>query len=112
ANAGVVGCGVRVVGYGERYGVSMGDADTVKTISRSRPHVKAVSGTQVRVKHATTMNPEDSPVFSASSLFSVGSSTFANHFSKGGRYAAYRIEGVGDEQVSLRSYELEFTASG
>lgn len=96
----------------EKYGISLGDTDTLKVISRSRPHIQAVSGTQVTVKHASTMHPEDTPTFSNSSTFTVGTSTFANQFAKAGRYGAYRIDGVGDEQVAMRSYEIEFGKSG
>lgn len=107
ANTGSTDFGTSVTWYAEKYGISLGDTDTLKVISRSRPHIKAVAGTQVVVKHATTMNPEDTPTFPNSSTFTVGTSTFANQFSKAGRYAAYRIEGVADQQVAMRSYELE-----
>jgi hypothetical protein len=112
ANTGSLDFGSSVAWHIEKYGISLGDADTLKVISRSRPHVKAVAGTQMLVKHASTLNPEDTPTFSNSSTFTVGTSTFANQFARAGRYGAVRFEGVGDQQVAIRSYEIEFGNSG
>lgn len=112
ANTGSLDFGSRISWYLEKSGISLGDTDTVKVISRSRPHINAVAGTQVTIKHAATMNPNDTPVFENSSTFTVGTSTFANQFASGGRYGAIRIEGADDQAVALRSYEIEFAGSG
>lgn len=112
ANTGSLDFGASIDWHLEKTGISLGDTDALKVISRSRPHVKAVSGSQFRVKHATTMNPEDAPSFGSGSVFTVGSSTFANEFSKAGRYGAIRWESVDDQQIQARSYEIEFANSG
>jgi hypothetical protein len=112
ANTGATDFGTAVTWYAEKYGISLGDPDKLKTISRSRPHIKAVADTAVLVKHATTANPEDTPVFSGYATFTVGSSTFANLFSTTGRYLAYRIESNGSQQIAMRTYELELGTTG
>jgi hypothetical protein len=112
ANTGALDFGVSISWFLERKGISLGDTDALKIVSRSRPHIKAVAGTQIRVKHATTMNPADDPTFSTGALFTVGTSTFANEFSKAGRYVAVRWESVDDQQIQARSYDIEFGTAG
>lgn len=95
----------------EKTGISLGDSDTLKVISRSRPHLNAVTGTEVTVKHAATMNPNDSPTYSGSATYTQGTSNWANLFATAGRYGAVRFEGADDQPVSMRSYDLELAAS-
>lgn len=111
ANTGSTDFGTAISWYLEKTGISLDDPDSLKVLSRSRPHMDAVSGTSVTVKHAATMNPDDAPVYNSSSTFTVGTSTWANQFAQAGRYLAYRLEGSGSQSISLRSYDLELTDS-
>lgn len=113
ANTGSLDFGTRVEWYLEKVGIPLSpDGDAVRPISRVRPKLDATSGTQVTVKLATTMNPDDVPSFSTSSTYTQGTTNYVNQFTNGGRYGAVRIEGADDQPVSMRSYQLEVPSSG
>ena len=108
ANTGSLDFGASVDWHLEKTGIPLSaTADEIKPISRMRPRLDAVSGTQVTVKLATTKEPDDSPTFSNSSTYTQGTSTWVNQFTTAGRYAAVRLEGVDDQPVALRSYQME-----
>lgn len=108
ANSGSLDFGTRIAWFLEKTGMPLSKSqDETKPISRARPNLNAVSGTQVKVKLSTTKNPNDSPTYANSSTYTQGTSTWANQFSRAGRYASVRFEGADDQPVSLRSYELE-----
>lgn len=111
-NAGSTDFGSAISWSLEKVGISLDDSDRLKVLSRTRPHVDAVSGTQITAKHAATMNPDDAPTYRSSATFTVGSSTWANQFSQAGRYMALRLEGSGSQAVGLRSYDMEFSQGG
>lgn len=113
ANTGSLDFGTRVSWYLEKDGIALSETgDTVVPISRMRPRMEATAGAQVSVKLATTMNPDDAPNFSAASTYTQGTSAWVNQFTRGGRYAAVRLEGVDDQVFSLKSYQLEVPESG
>jgi hypothetical protein len=113
ANTGALDFEERVDWHLEKSGIPLSEnADTVRPISCARPRLDAVSGAQVVVKLDTTMNPDDSPTFPASTTYTQGTSTWANQFTRAGRYAAVRLEGADDHQVALRSYQLEVPSGG
>lgn len=111
ANTGSLDFGTRISWCLEKTGIGFGDSDRLKVISRSRPHLNAASGTQVTVKHAATMNPNDSPIYEGSATYTQGASNWADLFANAGRYAAIRLEGMDDQPVSIRSYDFELTQS-
>jgi hypothetical protein len=113
ANTGSLDFGSRVSWRLEKTGIPLSaDGDAVRPISRMRPRLDAVAGVGLTVNLDTTMNPDDSPAFSSSVTYTQGTSNFANQFTKAGRYGAVRIEGTDDQQVAIRSYQLEVSGSG
>lgn len=113
ANTGSLDFGSRVSWFLEKTGISLSNSqDTMAPISRMRPRLDAVAGTAVTVKLATTQNPDDSPVYVGSAIYTQGTSNWANKFTNAGRYGSVRIEGRDDQPVSLRSYQLEIADSG
>lgn len=113
ANTGSLDFGTRISWYLEKTGIPVSPSgDELKPVSRMRPRLDAVAGTQVTVKLATTKNPDDSPVYSGSATFTQGSSAWANKYTSAGRYASVRIEGADDQPVAIRSYVLEMPDSG
>ena len=113
ANVGSLDFGSRISWYAEKTGIPLSEtADVVRSISRMRPRLDAVAGSQVTVKLATTMNPDDDPTFSASSTYTQGTTNWVSQFTTAGRYGAVRIEGADDQPVAFRTYQLEVTDSG
>lgn len=113
ANTGTLDFGVSIKAYAERVAIPLSKGqDTVKSLSRMRPRLNAVAGTTVTVRLDTTMNPDDAPSYPASSTYTQGTSTWANQFTKAGRYGAVRIEFEGEEAAGLRSYQLEMPDGG
>jgi hypothetical protein len=113
ANTGSLDFGTRVSWYLEKSGIPLSDdADSVRSISRMRPRLDAVSGAQVLVSLATTMNSDDSATFATGSTYTQGTTNFVNQFTKAGRYGAVRIAGADDQPVAIRSYQLDVPISG
>jgi hypothetical protein len=113
ANTGSLDFGESIDWHLEKTGIPLSESgDAIRSISRMRPRVDAVSGVQVAVKLSTTMNPDDAPTYSASSSYTQGTSNYVNQFTKGGRFAAVRLEGVGDQPIALRTYQLEVPDAG
>lgn len=113
ANTGSLDFGTRVSWYLEKTGIPLSeDGDSVRPISRVRPRLDATAGTQVTVKLATTMNPDDVPTFSTSSTYTQGTTNYANQFTNAGRYGAVRYEGADDQLVAMKSYQLDVPQSG
>ena len=113
ANTGSLDFGTRISWYLEKSGIALSNqADRMCSISRMRPAIDAVTGTQVTVKLATTKHPDDAPSFSNSSTYTQGTTTDVNQFTTAGRFGAVRIVGADDQPVSMRSYRLEVPDSG
>jgi hypothetical protein len=113
ANTGSLDFGTSIDWHLQKSGIPLSDqADLMTSISRMRPNVDALPGTQVMVKLATTKGPDDQPNFSASSTYTQGTSTDVNQFTTHGRYGAVRIDGVDDQAFAMRSYRLEIAGGG
>lgn len=113
ANTGSLEFGASIDWHAEKSGIPLSaHADLMRSISRMRPALHALSGAQITVKLATTKNPDDIPTFDTSSTYTQGTSTDVNQFTKAGRFGAVRIEGADDQPVAMRSYRLEVPDSG
>lgn len=96
----------------EKTGTALGNNDAMKVILASRPQFSANPGTVVLVYHTTTLQASDQPFYPASVSYTVGTSEWANRFSKAGRFLAIRYEGTDDAIVILRSYDVKFALQG
>lgn len=96
----------------EKYGLNFDDADSVKVLRASRPHLDAPQGTVVNISHGSAMTANGGTQFSPATAFTVGVDNFANAFAPAGRYLAYRLEGSGPQLVKLRSYDLDINKQG
>jgi hypothetical protein len=113
ANSSSLDFGVSIDWHLEKASIPLSDTQQgLKCITRMTPRLDAVSGAQVVVKLATTMQPDDAPNFANSSTYTQGSSQRVNQFTTAGRYGAVRMESVTDQPISLRSYGLETTDGG
>lgn len=108
ANVGSLDFSTSVTWYAEKIGIPLSEgADLVRSISKVRLRADAVAGTAVTVKTSTTMTADETPTYSGSATHTQGTSNFTDNFSKGGRYGAVRFEGADDQQLAMRSYQIE-----
>ena len=112
ADTGTKDFGVSITSRLTRSAINTGDADGMKTITRVRPHIDAQPGTVLDVYVSCMKTPEADPVWSTAATFTVGTSIFANRFSKAGRHPAVKIETDDDKIWTLRTYELEMESGG
>jgi hypothetical protein len=113
ANTGSLDFGTRVSWLLEKSGIPLSDgADRARPISRVRLALDAVTGTQVTVKVATTMDADEAPSFDTSSTHTQGTTRRVNQFTTAGYFGAVRIVGADDQPISMRSYQLELADSG
>ena len=112
ADTGTLDLGASFTWRLEKTGTTLGDNDSLKVISRSRPQVSANAGTVFSVYHATTMEASDDATYPAAVTYTVGTSNWANRFSGAGRFLAVKYEGSDNAIVILRSYDVEFAKAG
>lgn len=96
----------------EKTGTTIGDNDSMKVISRSRPQIIATAGTEFTVTHTTTLQASDTPVYPATVTYTAGTSEWANRFSSAGRFLAVKYSGSDEPSVAIRSYDVEFSTQG
>jgi len=96
----------------EKQGIQLDDPDSIKVFSASRPQFAAVAGTQVQIQHGSAMTADGNPVYTAPVTYTVGTDNWANAFSQGGRYLAYKLSSSSLQPVALRSYDIDFTKGG
>jgi hypothetical protein len=112
ADTGVTDVGTSVSWRLEKTGTALDDDDSIKVISRVRPQIHANAGVTVSVSVATTMHSSDDPTYGTAASFVTGTNTWANGFSKAGRFMAIKMEGSSDTVFALRSYDVEFAKAG
>jgi hypothetical protein len=112
ADTGVYDLGADVSWRLEKTGTSLGDNDSMKIISRVRPQFSASAGVQCSVTVGTTLEASDEPNYATAVTYTVGTSNWANVFSKAGRFQAFKFSGSDDGIVQLRSYDVEFARRG
>jgi hypothetical protein len=96
----------------EKTGISFGDTDAVKVLNASRPQINAIPGTVVTVYHGSAMHPADAVVYSAGYTFTVGTSTRATSFARGGRYMAWKMTSSDYAPVVMKSNDIEYIKQG
>ena len=112
ADTGTLDLGASFTWRLEKTGSTLGDNDSMKVVSRSRPQFSANAGTVVSVYHTTTKDASDDPVYPAAVSYTVGTSNWANLFSVQGRFLAVKYEGSANAIVILRSYDVEYAIQG
>lgn len=113
ANTSSLDFGSSISWYLEKTGIALSpDADAVRPISRVRPRLDAIPGTQLTVQLATTMNADDTPTYATSSTYTQGTTNYVNQYTKAGRYGAVKFTGVGDLPAALKTYQLEVPDTG
>lgn len=111
ANVGDQDFGSSVSWYLEKSGIPLSQtADEIKPLSRIKPKLKAIPGTEVTVKLTTTKGPDEDPSFATSSTYTQGTTNWVSQVTSGGNYGAVRFEG--SSAVAMRSYQLEVAESG
>lgn len=112
ADTGLTDLGTAITWRLEKIGTTLGDNDSMKVISRSRPQFSAAQGTAVSVYHTTTLEASDKPTYGTVVPYTVGTTNWANRFSVAGRFLAVKYEGSSTSTVALRSYDVEFVRQG
>lgn len=113
AETGSLDFGSSVDWYAEKVGIPLSEnGELVRSIRKARLLLDATAGTQVTVKLATTMHPDDAPIYSGSVTHTQGTTHYANKFTNGGRFGAVRLEGADDQLSAIRTYQLDVTESG
>lgn len=117
ADAGVTDFGSSISAYLEKTGISLDAPDVMKVLNRSRPQMKAPTGTVVSVYHGSHKNANDSATYAGATSYTVGTSTEANSFSNAGRYLAVKFDfsaNASDDKnnPTIRSYDIEFEQGG
>jgi len=103
--------GTNPTAYLERSGLTLGDPDTVKTIKSIRMDVEAQTGTVLTIEAGGTMSDEVAPSYTASTTYTVGSTTKADLFATG-KFLALKISSSGAQPWRIKALRIEFQPRG
>jgi len=95
----------------ERTGISLDDPQSIKTIRSIYPRIDATSETQIQVQVGGSMNAEDSPIWSAPSVYTVGTTNKVDSFATG-RFVSVRFTALDNQPWRLKSYDLDVIQQG
>ena len=95
----------------ERTGLSLDTPNTVKTVSRFRPRVKAPNGTVLTFRIGGAMDLYGPITWAEPVTFTVGNDVSVDAFATG-RYLAYRVESTAAYQWRFEGLDMEYQARG
>ena len=99
----------------ERQGLTFGDSDSIKFLSRSRWQMDGQPSYSLTVYHGSAMTADASPVYAAATAYTPGTTNFCNARATGGSFLAVKAElptTTANKPTLVRSCELEFAKGG
>jgi hypothetical protein len=85
---GISGAGIYII---ERTGLSLGDEDAIKNLSRSKWSIDTDdSGLTVSIQHGSSKFPDTAPTYATNVVYTHGATVWANAVATGGRFLALK----------------------
>lgn len=111
AETGSTDFGVSIEFMLEKRGISFDDSDAIKVLASSRPQFKGLAGAEVSIYHGSSMTADGEPTYASAVTFTQGDN-WANAFSRGGRYLAWKCVSTDYPLLSLRSIDFDVKGGG
>ena len=110
-DSGTTFAGTAYTSYIERTGITLDDAQAVKTLRGVYPRFEAPNGTQIKVEIGASMDANRPPAWQAPMTFTVGSQEKVDGFAVG-KFLAVRFTALDNQPHRLKSYDLDVVISG
>jgi hypothetical protein len=103
--------GTALSGILEARGVHLDDADTFKTLHRSRWNIDGDAGDTLTIQHGSAKYADTAPTYTSGTTYTIGTTDYADGRATAGRFLALKATTTA-YPVKVRSIDLDVTAGG